>query len=171
MPSKITVTFTADFVPYGIKAGATRDVSPDVAHKLLDNYHVIADPFNVMPKYPLVRLTKKLKYGADWYPMSLHMVTPEIARQLIGEGSAVLVDPSEKTVRTLPEGEDGSGHAHNAFCPEHPDVEAISAWLNSHEYATDAIRIVSISLACQISQKEAESVYRKILDFEETKSI
>ncbi len=163
----ITVRFIADFPPYGIKKGSTRDVSASVAHKLHDVYHVIADPEFSTSKTMLIRLVAKLpEYGTDWYPFTTHIVTGDIAEKLVSSGLAVMEPLNSEGYRPafldqhdVPERE---GHLHSAFCAEHPDVEGIAAWLNSHDYPSDAVKISAISLAVQCSQSKAEQIFEEI---------
>lgn len=163
MTKPITVTFNQDFKPYGIKKGASREVSESVAHKLLEVHKVIDDPFHVMPKTVSVRLLEKVKkYGPGWYPYSEHLVSGEIARELIDSGLAQL---SDEPVEHTDYSDDEHFNLHSSFCHDHPNIEGIAYWLNSpHSFENENQKINAISVAVQCDRKQAEKIYKQILE-------
>ena len=161
MPKLVKVTFTEDFKPYGIKKGTVREVSEAVAHKLLDVYGVIDDPFNAMPSLVMIRMLAKItKYGSGWYPYSEHLVSGEIAKELIDGGLAHLA--AESVAPVMETVADDHFDTHSSFCSRHPKIEGIAEWLNALKYENDNTRINAISLAVQCSRSQAEKIYEKI---------
>lgn len=94
MGKRVKVKFIKFFEPYGLKAGATREVSEEVAHKLLERYGVIEDPFHKKRLFVTVRVVKSLvkKYGGTWFPTSEHLVTPEVVKDDLENGSLVIIE-------------------------------------------------------------------------------
>lgn len=168
MTKLIEVTFTSDFAPYGIKKGAKRKVSESAAHKLYEVYGVIDDPFNKLPLVVNIKLLAKVqKYGAGWYPYSEHLVTGQIARELIEQGLAELAGSSAEQTDYSNEGQESGEHSelHSSFCYKHPNIEGIAYWFNSpHNFENENQKINAISVAVQCSRTQAEKIYKQILE-------
>lgn len=148
----ITVTFIDLFEPYGIKAGATRQVSESVAHKLLEKYHVIGDPF--VEKKPLitVRVVKSLvrDYGAYWYPTSQHDVKLDMIQEHIDDGSVKIVEKTE------PEYE---GHdICSDYCKQHYNRDTIRTYL---ETLPSEYRVANLALRMQ-NEELAKKLVKEI---------
>lgn len=169
MDKKIKVTFSEDFKSYGIKKGATREVSEAVARKLYEIYGVIDDPFNQWPPIVSIRLLTKLnQYGVGWYPNSEHLVAGKIAKELVEQGLAERIDDANIQSESYQyDGTESGDHfaLHSSFCREHPNIEGIAYWLNSpHNFENEDQKINAIAIAVQCPRSQAEKIYNEILE-------
>lgn len=140
----ITVTFTDFFEPYGIKAGASRRVSEDVAHKLLEVYKVIENPFVEKNPTVTVEVVKSLVkyYGPNWYPTSQHDVKLDMIQKHIDDGSVKIVEKIDE-----PEYEEHD--ICSDYCRQHYDRDAIHEYLLTIE---PTYRIANLTLRMQDEQ-------------------
>jgi len=95
MGSMVKVRFITAFPPYHVNAGDTREVSENVAKKLLTEYHVIEDYAREKDRVIVVRVVDieiMKELGKEWYPYSTHIMMASAAKPYLEAGRLVLGD-------------------------------------------------------------------------------
>jgi len=94
----VKVKFIKAFPPYHLNAGDTRDVSENVAKKLLTEYRVIEDYAQEKDRIIVVKVADiglKKELGKDWYLYSTHLMMASSARPYLEAGRLVIEGVSQ----------------------------------------------------------------------------